>query len=369
MKKILWLSDFDLRGSGYLNLSAPLANGLIDLGYEVKAIGLGYMGNEHNHNFSIIPAQDFREVHAILQNMWNVWTYDVLIVALDIPLQERFMQQIRGRQFKYVGIMPIEADPLCMSWAMTLSQMDKVFIISEFGKKEAEKVGINAEHIQIGLDTESWRLPTNEERKKIRETLGYSDSDFVVLTVADNQERKNLSRSFEIFESFSEDKPNTKYILVTREHNLVGWKLRDLAQELGINNKLSIYERGIDFRQLWSLYAIADIFLLNSKAEGLGLPLLEAMAVGVPCVATDCTAMAEVLGDKRGYLIQPDYVYRDPFGNGRRYLASKQHGTDILRLLYNAGKPKGVIEKARKYVEDRKWSIAVEQLHQALEKM
>ena len=364
--RILWLSDFDLKGSGYLNLSAPLANGLVEKGHEVKALGLGYRGDEHQHNFSIIPAQNFSEIHAMLQNFWGMWTYDVLITALDIPLQERFLQQMGGRQFKYIGIMPIEADPLVVDWAIVLSQMDKQLIISEFGANEARKVGIEAEHIQIGVDVESWRMPKDEERKKIRETLGYSD-EFIVLTVADNQERKNLSRAFEIFAKFSEGKENTRYILVTREFNLVGWKLRSLATEYGIGNKVSIYERGIDFKQLWSLYAIADAFLLPSKAEGLGMPLLEAMAVGVPCVATDCTAMAELLADNRGYLIDPDYVYRDPFGNGRRYLASKEHGADILEMIYANGKPEKLVKNAREYVEERKWRTAVDHLNGVLE--
>jgi len=304
----------------------------------------------------------------MLQNLWGMWTYDVLITALDIPMQERFMQRIGGRQFKYVGIMPIEADPLVMDWAIVLSQMDKSLIISEFGKKEAQKVGVEAEHLQIGVDADSWRMPKNEETQKIRETLGYGD-EFIVLTVADNQERKNLSRAFEIFAKFAEDKPDARYILVTREHNLVGWKLRSLAQEYGIGNQISIYERGIDFRQLWSLYAISNVFLLPSKAEGLGMPLLEAMGVGVPCVATNCTAMAELLADDRGYLIDPDYIYRDPFGNGKRYLASKDHGANILQLIYDNGKPEKIIKNAREYVEGRKWEVAVNHLNGVLESL
>ena len=111
----------------------------------------------------------------------------------------------------------------------------------------------------------------------------------------------------DIFKEFAEGKENIKYVLVTREHNQLGWKLRDYAQEIGISGKFIIFERGMTHTQLWTTYAVSDVFLLTSKAEGLGMPLMEAMAVGLPCIATDCTGMRELLGglegNDRGWLV------------------------------------------------------------------
>jgi len=284
------------------------------------------------------------------------------VVALDIPLHERFLQLFHEKNFKYIGIMPVEADPLCFSWAMILMMMTKVFIISEFGTQEAKKAGIDAEHLQIGIDTEAWKSPTEEEKKKLRENFGFSENTFVVLTVADNQERKNLARAMEMFADFAEGK-DVRYILVTREHNRVGWKLRDYAQEVGINNKLMIFERGLAFKELWAIYAVSDAFLLASKAEGLGMPLLEAMAVGLPCLGTDCTAIAEVLGENRGLLMKPDYIHVDCFGNGKRYWVSREDGAKKLEFVYKNGFD---TIPGKEYVESRKWKITVDQLEKAL---
>lgn len=373
MAKICWLSDTDLIGSGYLNITIPLCKGLAERGHEVKISGLGYRGTQHDYPFSIIPAMNVGEGLGIIQNLYNMWHFDALVVALDIPLQLRLLHMMNNRPFKYVGIMPVEADPVCLSWAMGLMQMDHRFIISEFGKNECEKVGVQAEHIQIGIDTDTWRFPTKEEKRMIRtNVLGVEDDTFVILTVADNQERKNLSKSLEIVSDFIKDgHPNTKYILVTREFNQVGWILRDLAQVLGINDKVMIFERGMEFKKLWSLYSASDVFLLTSKAEGLGMPLLEAMAVGIPCIATECTAIAEVLGDARGYLIPHDYIYTDPFGNGNRYLASRYSGVQWLNFAYANLKRenKKRIKRSRKYVEGLKWEIAVDQLERVLLKL
>jgi glycosyltransferase involved in cell wall biosynthesis len=226
-------------------------------------------------------------------------------------------------------------------------------------------MNLAAEHLQIGIDTNKWRVPSKEEKQELRKEYGIDEDTFVVLTVADNQERKNLSRSMQIFAGFNKKVKNSKYILVTRENSFVGWKLRDLAQVLKINDKFNIYERGMFFEELWKLYAISDAFLLTSKAEGLGMPLLESMATGVPCLATNCTAIAEVLADGRGILIDADYSYVDPFGNGNRYFCSLKDGIKKLLGLYNGEYP-DVIGKARKYVEARDWSITVGQMDKAV---
>lgn len=372
--KIAWLSDFDLKGSGYLNLSIPLCEGLAKRGHEVKVAALGYNGTEHNYNFSMMPSGNMQEALAVAQNMYNLWKMDALVVALDIPIQEQILNaMMQHPPFKYVGVMPVEADPLCVSWAMALMRMDAVFVISQFGTNEAKKAGItNAQHIQLGIDIDIWKIPTKEERNKYREGMGFKDDTFAILTVADNQERKNLSHALDVFAKFASNKPNARYVIVTREHNPVGWRLRDYAQELGVSNKVFILERGMSVNELWSVYAACDLFFLSSKAEGLGMPLLEAMAVGLPVLATDCTAIHEVLDNGRGHLVKYDYVHRDPFGNGKRYWIDRADALDKMEAIYEKTSALNIekaVKKAREYVEGRTWDIAVEQLESGLLKL
>ncbi len=365
--RICWISDFDVTGSGYLNITVPLCARLSRHGNDVKVIGLQYHGEEHPFEFSVIPSQTLQEALAISQNLWNIWKFDVMVIALDIPIQMVFLNAMKGRPFPYIGIMPIEADPLCVTWAMALMQMNRVLIISQFGTDEARKLNVDASHIQIGIDTDAWKFPNKEERKKIRESMNIDDDTFVILQVADNQERKNLSAAMEIVSGFSKDK-KVKYILVTREQSNVGWRLRDYAQLVKINAITSIYERGISFAQLWSIYAASNLFLLTSKAEGLGMPLLEAMAVGVPCAGTECTAIQEVLGEGRGILLPYAYKYVDPFGNGHRYFVDIPKSIEKLNYYYeNFPMLLEMTDISRKYVEGRTWDISTLQLEKALE--
>lgn len=367
MSRIIYVSDFDMRGSGYFNISIPLCSGLIEKGHEVKVLGLGYKGDNHKFPFSIIPTKDFVEMAAMMKNLVSMWPFDVIMVALDIPMQEKVLILLGNKppEVKYIGIMPIESDPLVIDWAMILAQMDKAFIISKFGTEEANKKGIDAEYFEVGIDSDSWKKRTEEEHLVLRKSFGIEEDEFVVLTVADNQERKNLWASFDVFSRFHKEHPKSKYILVTRGNSSVGWKLRTMANEMGFGKDYMEFERGINFKQLWSLYAMSDAFLLFSKAEGLGMPVMEAMSVGVPVIGTNCTGIKELLSEGRGFLVDADYVVTDPFGNAHRYWIDRDLAYKTLEYVYEH---RPSTELAREFTEKRKWENSVNAVHDFLVK-
>ena len=62
-------------------------------------------------------------------------------------------------------------------------------------------------------------------------------------------------------------------------------ELKELVAELGLEGKVKLHGWQQD---PWSLVENAGVFLLNSKFEGFGLVLVEAMMRGIPCVSSDC---------------------------------------------------------------------------------
>ena len=382
---ILLISDFDLKGSGYMNIAVSLSNELAKQGRDVTALGLGYDMGEHNWPFTIIPVNHgemTRQIAAMIHNFRGMaqageWKQiEAIIVALDIPLQERLLGVDRGN-IPYVGIFPVESGPLCPSWAASISLMNEALVISEFGAKMVKEQGIKATYLPVGIDCKSWRPPTDDERKGIRKSLGFQEDDFVVLTVADNQERKNLSAGMEAV-ARARTKINAKWVLVSRLMSPVGWKLHDLAAQFGMTDHFLAFDRGLPFDRLWILYAAADAFLLTSKAEGLCLPILEAMATRVPVVATNCTAIPEHIyadpdwdrivngswrkgkpkGD-RGIVIPVEYETNDPWGNSIRSFADIQEAADILVKL---AKGRYDVERIKNlgmaYAQSRTWEEA-----------
>lgn len=382
--KILAITDMDSNGSGYKNICVPLFSGLAKLGHDIKVCGLMYRGEEHNHPFSIIPAQSVEDSYGMANNLVFGWRPDILIVALDIPLQRqlhaylapllpRTEEEIKAGLTiprKYIAITPLENGPLTMSWAAPLMNMDSVFFISELGKQEALKAGVSkAEHLMVGVDTESWRLPTSEERSRLRDGLGIPQDAFVVLTVADNQERKNLWAGMKAFSLLKQTNPERliRYVMVTRKQSPFGWNLDDLALSLDIVKEFMCFEKGMPQKDLWGLYAVADAYLQPSKAEGLGLPILDAMACGVPVVATNTGAMTELLQDGRGFLVPSEYSFTDVWGNSKRDMIDIDRTKTFLRIIDEndtSGK-----EMALEYAKSRTWDVAVKQIDSKIKEL
>ncbi len=71
--------------------------------------------------------------------------------------------------------------------------------------------------------------------------------------------------------------------------------LREMARGAGVGEDELVCLPFIPEAELPGLYAAAGLFVMPSLAEGFGLPLLEAMACGAPCIASNRSALPEVL--------------------------------------------------------------------------
>lgn len=375
--KVCYISDLDLKGSGYSHITVNLCQGLVNLGHDVKVIALSYANEPHPWEFSVLPAQNPNEIVATFNNLNFVWKPDIVIVALDIPLQKVMLDQFARFQVPYIAITPLESDPLCMPWAMDLLRARKVFFISEFGAAEGLKAGVtSAEHLRIGVDTESWKLRTKEDYRAARKLLfGFEEDDntFIALTIADNQERKNLAGAMQALSVMKERMPDDfewRWALVTRASIGIGWGLLALSITLKVVDNYVEFERGLDFKKLWMLYAASDVFLLTSKGEGLGMPVLEAQAVGVPVIGSDVGAITEHLSDGRGILIPHEYSMIDPYGNANRYYIDREQTTLALMNIAELREDiDGMVEKSRAYIESRTWNESILRLDEEVRRI
>jgi glycosyltransferase involved in cell wall biosynthesis len=139
----------------------------------------------------------------------------------------------------------------------------------------------------------AWCRPSDnlsQSHARAHALLGSSAPFFLVVGV--NQPYKNHAATLRAFAQL----PKTDAILVLVQRRASGRELIKLAQMLGIEKRV-IFTKTQHRDDLLALLQAATALLHPSKAEGFGLPLLEAAACGCPVIATDIAPLREVLGE------------------------------------------------------------------------
>jgi glycosyltransferase involved in cell wall biosynthesis len=95
--------------------------------------------------------------------------------------------------------------------------------------------------------------------------------------------------------------------------------------------------------ELDSLYSRASVFIFPSLDEGFGMPILEAMAHGVPVITSNCSAMPEVSGDA-ALLVDPLNI-----------------GDALLRLANDESLREALISRGLERIKQFAWASAVEE--------
>lgn len=142
------------------------------------------------------------------------------------------------------------------------------------------------------------------DRATKRAELGIPEDAFAFLTVGELIPRKGHEL---LIRAFSKSNISGAQLLICgsgreKEH------LTALIKELGISDRAHL----LGFRNdIYELLKCADAFVFPSKQEGLPVALMEAMAAGLPCIASRIRGNVDLLPDSR-YLFEssdePHYV-------------------------------------------------------------
>ncbi|MGP0028213.1 MAG: glycosyltransferase family 4 protein [Streptosporangiaceae bacterium] len=117
-----------------------------------------------------------------------------------------------------------------------------------------------------------------------------------VLHVGARRPHKNQRILVKALEELRTRHPDLGLVLVGQPDPRVPDEVSELVRTLGLSGCVYEYTCAND-ELLKVLYANAAVFAYPSLVEGFGIPLLEAMAAGVPVVASDADAVVETVGD------------------------------------------------------------------------
>jgi glycosyltransferase involved in cell wall biosynthesis len=179
---------------------------------------------------------------------------------------------------------------------------DRIVLLTEFQRRVAlrERVAGAAKLVVIGNGVDLERFPPSLGMAACRRALGLPTDALVVGAVGRMTRQKGfndlLLAAAQVLQRF----PNCLFVLVGSGE--LGEELRQQARELGIESRVRFLG---EQRDMVSVYAAMDVFVLPSLWEGMPYALLEAMAMAKPVVATHVCGMEEfVTHGETGLLVK-----------------------------------------------------------------
>lgn len=184
-------------------------------------------------------------------------------------------------------------------------RIDRFFLLYKEAERELERyVGpAKTTILSCGVDFGRFRPM---EKAKAREALGLEPSGRYILFVGRINERKGVRYLIEAMPAILRDYPSTRLLLVggIRRERIFS-DLKELIERLGIKERVC-FLGGIPNERLPLFYNAADVFVLPSLTEGLGLVLVEAAACNCPIIGTEVGGILDLMDTvKKGILVPP----------------------------------------------------------------
>ena len=317
-RRILWLvKGLGLGGTErLLSVAAPLvadADTIVDVAYvlpwkdalvpalresgiEVHCLGTGRGG---------VRAWPLR-----LARLLSTRHYDVVHTHSPVPaVVARLAPGARRAHFLHTehSAWPRYRFPTRAANAATLGRNQAVWAVSEAVAASIRRPGwarwVRMPPVEVlyhGIDERQVRRGP-EARAAAREVLGIAADRRIIGSVGNLAPKKDQATLLAAFEVVAADRPDLDLVLVGG--GPLEGQLRAQAATLAAADRVHFLGQRPDVAQLMPGF---DVFALSSRYEGLGLVLIEAMAAGIPVVATAVDGIPEVVRDgDDGLLVEP----------------------------------------------------------------
>jgi len=187
-----------------------------------------------------------------------------------------------------------------------LKAAKKIIAISKATKNYVLNLGADPDKIEViynGVDLDRFK-PIADAKDKVRKKLGIPEDAIVAATVRRLVYKNGVDTLLEAAKATVQSNRRLVYLVIGKGPDLNDVKAK-IAQ-LGIEKNF-VLAGFVSDEDLPSYYNAADFFVLPSKSgEGLPLVALEAMACGLPLVATDVGGIKEIMIEGYGKILPPN---------------------------------------------------------------
>ncbi len=206
------------------------------------------------------------------------------------------------------GIQPVPwlvADGYIANYQEVLNELPLLLVTSHWVKEMYVRDGINGDKIEVlpvGCDTDSFK-PYDKNNPKIlavRESLGISPDQIMILTVGGDAASKGAQEVMQALSIIDTKAPDWKYVCkVWPQQRTKSQNIEDLqlATVLGIEKNITYATNTISRTFMPYLIAACDIYAAPSRLEGFGMPQIEAGACEKPVIGIKAMGMLDTLVD------------------------------------------------------------------------
>ena len=277
----------------------------------------------------------------------------------------------RNLQRYKIGYTMLEVDGFPDDWVRQANRMDEIWVPSEFNRQGFQRCGLKRPvHVMpLGVDPDYFHPGIRAYPNPLGE--------YVFLANFEWGERKDpelLLASFN--QEFSADEPVRLLCKVINRDP--GINLKEEIRRLGLREsggKIAfLFNLEFPHYQLGSLYRSADCFIAASRGEGWDMPLMEAMACGLPAIATDWGAHQEFVHENIAYPLQVrgtvPAIAKCPYYRGFSWAdPDPEHLRQLMRHVFEhreEARAKG-LAAAREMAESWTWDHAAAKVAERLE--
>ena len=294
MKKNIVFIILSLYGGGAERVVSLLSNHLFQQGWNVTIL----LYQRKEHEYSITPGIDIRllpaskaktpvgrKVNQIrnLRKILNEINPDIVLPFLAVPVYQTFFAS-RGKKYKVYATVRNNPDNYpAQKWLRTIvnfctPKMDGVIYQTESQTRFFPNV----------KDSLVLHNPVNPEM--LQTSYRYNEEPVCIAAFGRLNKQKNHAFLIQAFSGLSEAHSDVVLRIYgegEEKDNLAG-----LIQKLGLDNKVQLMG---NTKEVGRKLQETDIFVLSSDYEGLPNALIEAMAMGIPCISTSCPTGPEDL--------------------------------------------------------------------------
>ncbi|WP_456394871.1 glycosyltransferase family 4 protein [Thermococcus sp.] len=259
-----------------------------------------YLSNPYiNTLFANMPIESYSRYLGMLSSK-----YDILHVITQWNNYWKVSKnsKAKGKILTFHDPFDRHGNMLPYTWNM-VRYFDLIITPSHYTKKLLSEITGITENINViynSVDTSKFYPLPKVEREKLRmeflRKFSISENSHLLLFVGTDKPSKNIEGLIQAVHVLNTEflSNNEEAVLIKVGSNKRRNYIHLLANKLNV--KL-IFLENISDALLNILYNISDVYVHPSFREGFGMPLIEAMAAGVPVVASAVTSIPEICGD------------------------------------------------------------------------